>query len=126
MKFNQGTNNRPLHKDHSDRRSMRLKGYDYTKEGAYFITICTNDRQCNFGIMKNGNMELSPIGKMVEKHLKDIPLHFENVKLDEFIIMPNHIHGIIVIDKKIKSDDIHNVKCRGVKFNAPTFSTFLG
>ena len=97
-----------------------MKGYDYRKEGLYFITICTYDRQCNFGIMDNGIIKLSPIGETVKKYWIEIPNHFDCVVLDEFVIMPNHIHGIIVIDKKIKSDNIKNAKYRGVTCNAPT------
>ena len=81
------------------RRSIRLKGYDYTQPGAYFVMICTYQRQEIFGEVVAGNMQLSPSGKIVrEEWLKTTQIRQE-VKLheDEFVIMPNHIHGIIWI-----------------------------
>jgi len=82
-----------------NRRSIRLKNYDYSKSGAYFITICTKNRQCLFGEIVNGEMILNDGGKIVEKCWIDIPEHFPNAILDEFIIMPNHIHGIIILNE---------------------------
>ena len=70
--------------------------------------------------MNEGTIKLSPIGNIVEKSWKEIPEHFRNVTLDRYIIMPNHIHGIIVITNKTVSNIIRENKCRGVKFNAPT------
>ncbi len=83
------------------RHSIRLPGCDYSLPGLYFITICTYQRECLFGEIKNdGDLrycELSEIGKTVNNCWFEIPQHFPNVILDEFIIMPNHIHGIIQI-----------------------------
>lgn len=79
------------------RRSIRLPSYDYTESGAYFITICTQKREHSLGEIMNGKMKLSIIGKIVSKKWFDIPNHHDHVKLGEFIIMPNHIHGIIWI-----------------------------
>jgi REP element-mobilizing transposase RayT len=120
MKHRPDVNHGNLNKDRSDRQLIRLKGYDYKKEGAYLVTICTFDRQCNLGIIDNGIIKLSPIGETVKKYWNEIPDHFDNVVLDKFVIIPKHIHGILVIDKKIKSDNVKDAKCRGVKFNAPT------
>jgi REP element-mobilizing transposase RayT len=75
-----------------------LKGYDYSQEGAYFITICTQDRVCLFGDIVDGKMRLNDKGQHVEKCWHEILVHFPNVELDEFVIMPNHVHGILVID----------------------------
>ena len=80
------------------RKPNRLKDYDYSKTGLYFITICTKGRQEYFGNISNGIMQLSEIGTVVEEDWRDIPLHFDNVEIDEFVIMPNHIHGIIAIN----------------------------
>jgi len=85
-----------------NRRSIRLHGYDYALPNLYFITICTKNRKKLFGeIVEMGHhhqaMQLSDIGQVVEWHWQKIPNHFKNVKLHEFIIMPNHIHGIIEI-----------------------------
>jgi len=83
--------------DRHHRRSIRLKGYDYTQPGAYFITICTRDRVCLFGEVIDGEMRLNPLGEIVRQCWWAIPEHFSHVVLDEFVVMPNHVHGIIVI-----------------------------
>jgi putative transposase len=79
--------------------SARLQNWDYGSNAAYFITICTQHRQCWFGHIQNGNRILSEIGNIANRYWQDISIHFPFVKLDEFIVMPNHIHGIIIIDK---------------------------
>lgn len=73
------------------RRSIRLKGYDYTRAGAYFITIVTQDRECFFGIVVEGVMQLSEAGHMVERCWHDIPTYFPSFELDAFVTMPNRI-----------------------------------
>ncbi len=80
--------------------SARLKNWDYSNIGYYFVTICTKDRKYFFGDVKNSEMQLFVIGEMAEKFWMEIPKHFKNVKLDRHIVMPNHIHGIINIFKK--------------------------
>lgn len=84
--------------DKHHRRSLRLQGYDYTREGAYFVTVCIHDRAFLFGDISDGKMILNDAGLMAEKCWRDIPTHFPHVALDEFVIMPNHIHGIIAFD----------------------------
>ncbi len=79
------------------RRSLRLPHYDYAQPGGYFITICTHDRVCLFGNNVNGAMVLNDAGIMVEKYWNEIPQHFTHVTLDEYVVMPNHFHGIIFI-----------------------------
>ena len=79
------------------RRSIRLKGYDYTRAGAYFVTICTKDRACLFGDVADGVMRLNQMGHIVRQCWLAIPDHFPHVLLDEFVVMPNHVHGILVI-----------------------------
>jgi len=79
------------------RRSIRLKGYDYSKAGAYFVTICTQNKECLLGEIVDGKMILNDVGEFAKKCWNDIPLHFPHVKLDIYCIMPNHIHGIINI-----------------------------
>lgn len=83
--------------DRHHRRSIRLKGYDYAQSGAYFVTIVTQGRACLFGRVVNGQMQLNDAGSMAEACWLAIPEHFPFVELDAFAIMPNHIHGIIVI-----------------------------
>ncbi len=79
------------------RRSIRLKGYDYSQPGAYFVTICTHQRDCLFGSVINGQMILNEYGKIVEQTWFDLVNHVGNVELDAFVVMPNHVHGIIII-----------------------------
>ena len=79
------------------RRSIRLKEYDYSRFGAYFVTICTQDRKCFLGTVGNETVELSPMGKIVHEFWFEIPKHFQHVRLDVFVVMPNHVHGILLI-----------------------------
>jgi REP element-mobilizing transposase RayT len=79
------------------RRSVRLKRYDYTQAGAYFITMVTYQRELLFGEIMDGEMRLSPMGQIAEEHWCAIPEHFPQVVLGTYVIMPNHVHGIIII-----------------------------
>ncbi len=79
------------------RRSLRLQGYDYSLPGAYFVTLCTADRQCLFGRVVGGEMHLNHFGRLVEFTWHDLPNHVPNIQLDAFVVMPNHVHGIIFI-----------------------------
>ena len=78
-------------------KSTRLKHWDYSSNGTYYVTICTKNREYYFGNIVNGKIVLSAIGRIVENYWLEIPQHYRIVDLDEFIIMPNHLHGIIVI-----------------------------
>jgi REP element-mobilizing transposase RayT len=75
-----------------------LDGYDYSQNGWYFITICVHQRKEVFGNIENEQMVLNNYGKIVEKCWLEIPLHFKNIAFDEFVVMPNHVHGIIIIE----------------------------
>ncbi|MDR3196736.1 MAG: hypothetical protein LBU34_02605 [Planctomycetaceae bacterium] len=77
------------------RRSIRLKGYNYSLRGLYFITICCQDNVCCFGKIENDKMILNNTGKITNQCWLEIPRHFLNVELHEYVVMPNHIHGII-------------------------------
>ena len=77
--------------------SARLKEYDYSQPGEYFVTICADKHTCLFGTVIEEKVILSPIGKIAKHCWEEIQYHFDNIELDEFVIMPNHIHGIIVI-----------------------------
>lgn len=85
------------HNRQYNRRSIRLKNYDYSKPGAYFNTICSHDRKCLFGKNIDGVMHLNKFGEITRQCWLDIPNHFHRPQLDEFVIMPIHIHGIIFI-----------------------------
>jgi len=78
--------------------SARLPGWDYTAAGVYFITICTRERIPYLGEIQNDEIHLSDLGGVARQFWVEIPNHFPNVILDEFVIMPNHVHGIIVIN----------------------------
>lgn len=86
-------NHSPLHR----RRTIRLQSYDYTREGAYFITICTQEKDLLFGNVPDRIMRLNNAGEMISTVWLDLPRRFSSIILDEYIIMPNHIHGIIIL-----------------------------
>ncbi len=120
-------------RDLHNRRSLRLKHYDYSKAGYYFITICTQDREHLFGEIVDGVMVLNVVGEMVNKLWNEIMVYFPNVTLHEFVIMPNHIHGIIEI---VGADSISaqicmrkNIDCtielRAEMDSAPTLSKIV-
>jgi putative transposase len=89
------------------RRSIRLKGYDYSQEGMYFVTICTQDRECLFGKIVGLKTILNNTGKIADECWLQIPEHFPNVILHEHIIMPNHVHGIIELaDKSVGVENV--------------------
>jgi len=81
--------------------TTRLPSWDYGANAPYFVTICTKNKRMFFGRIINNIIKLSPLGKIAQKYWLEIPKHFPFVELDEFIIMPNHIHGIIIINKSI-------------------------
>jgi REP element-mobilizing transposase RayT len=81
-----------------NRKQNRLKTFDYCLPGYYFVTICVQDRICNLGDVIDGEMVLSHNGKIVENCWLDLPNHYKNSKLDEHIVMPNHFHGILIIE----------------------------
>jgi putative transposase len=83
--------------DKHHRRTIRLADYDYSREGAYFVTICVHDRECLFGEIVGGEMRLNGLGKIALRTWEDLPNHYGQIELDEFVVMPNHVHGIIVI-----------------------------
>jgi REP element-mobilizing transposase RayT len=81
-----------------NRRSTRLKEYDYSQPGGYFITICTKDRHCLFGEIYDDRIVLNHFANIVSQSWAELPDHYANVELDVFVIMPNHIHGIIFLN----------------------------
>lgn len=82
---------------HYQRQSIRLKRYDYGQVGAYFVTIVTQNRACLFGELVSDAVRLNESGEIVRGCWNEIPPHFPNVHLDDFVVMPNHLHGIIII-----------------------------
>ncbi len=80
--------------------STRLPYWDYSNQGYYFITICVKNRICDLGQIVNGKMQLSPLGQIVKKCWRDLTKHYCDCRLDAFVIMPNHVHGIIRINAR--------------------------
>ena len=105
--------NAPTRPEHRNRRSIRLPTHDYASPGAYFVTICTARRECLFGEVVEGEVRLSAIGAIVNDCWTEIQSHVTNVETDAFVVMPNHVHGILVIHDG-RTDR------RGVQLNAPT------
>jgi putative transposase len=79
------------------RRSVRLKPYDYSQPGAYFLTMVAQGRECLFGAIVDGEMHLNAAGEMATRIWRDLPTRFPFVRLDAFVVMPNHVHGVIVL-----------------------------
>jgi putative transposase len=98
------------------RRSLRLSGYDYSQAGAYFVTICVNKRQGFLGTIVNNQLQLNHYGKIAESAWQWLSQAYPYVELDEWVIMPNHLHGIIFIS----SDNIISTDRGGGSRTAPT------
>ncbi|MDA3927058.1 MAG: hypothetical protein PF904_20475 [Kiritimatiellae bacterium] len=79
------------------RQSIRLQGHDYAQAGYYFVTICTQNRRPLFGTIANGRMGLNDVGRIAAECWRQIPAHFPNAVIDEWVIMPDHVHGVIQI-----------------------------
>ncbi|MGL4621895.1 transposase [Chroococcidiopsis sp.] len=80
-----------------NRHSIRLQNYDYSTAGAYFITICTHQRECIFGEISEGVMQLSQLGQVARSHWMNLPQYHSNLYLETFVFMPNHLHGILIL-----------------------------
>jgi REP element-mobilizing transposase RayT len=88
----------PYDPDHHHRRSIRLQGYDYSSAGAYFITLCTFQRQCLFGQIIDGAMQLNECGQIVAEEWLHSSTVRQEIDFDQWVIMPNHLHGIVLIN----------------------------
>ena len=97
------------------RRSIRLKGYDYSSPGAYFVTIVTRGHKCIFGKIIGSEMNLSQLGWVAHECWAGLPDHFPHVEVEPFVVMPNHIHAIVII---------YENSCRGTIYRAPTTEAF--
>ncbi len=103
------------------RRSIRLPGYDYSQAGAYYVTIVTYQRDCLFGEIENEIMILNDFGKIADECWRAIPEHFPTVELGAHVVMPNHVHGIIVIrDDKSAFDAVDAQHVGATQCVAPT------
>lgn len=84
-------------KSFRQRKSLRLQDYDYSSEGAYFVTICTQHRQCLFGEVRDDTMHLSAFGKIAHNELEKLPGYWNTLDVDFFVVMPNHVHLIVCL-----------------------------
>lgn len=102
-------------------KSARLQSWNYGANGAYFITICTKNREHFFGEILHNKMQLNELGQLTEKYWLEIPTHFPFIELGNFVVMPNHTHGILIIDKQdIRSFDVDTPNLGVSTTNAPT------
>jgi putative transposase len=101
------------------RKSIRLPGYDYSQAGAYYVTIVTHHRDCLFGEIVNKEMILNDLGKITDECWRAIPEHFPFVEFGMHVVMPNHMHGIIVINDDNRADTNTSAR-RGAIYRAPT------
>ncbi len=93
----------PFNPDVHHRRSIRLPNYDYSIEGAYFVTICSFQKGCIFGEIQNEEVLLNSFGKTLEEEWYRVPLIRPEITLDKFVVMPNHVHGIRWINEAATS-----------------------
>jgi REP element-mobilizing transposase RayT len=88
------------------RRSIRLRGFDYSRAGYYFVTICSRERECIFGEVGDSKVVLNEMGAFLEKMWRELPDRFPSILIDQFVIMPNHLHGIIGIKEQTQNEDV--------------------
>jgi len=102
------------------RRSIRLKGYDYSQAGAYFITVCTQNHEHLFGEISDAEMMINAWGNIVQECWYDLPNHYPGLELDIFVVMPNHMHGIIVLANARAGFNRSAAEIRAFRQPAPT------
>ncbi len=110
------------------RRSIRLNGYDYAGDGAYFVTICVQGRECLFGKVAEGDVRLNPAGEIVKDVWERLPERFPAIVLDQFVVMPNHFHGIIVMNDVgalLAAPRMSDVVTQGAASGAPTLGGIM-
>jgi putative transposase len=103
------------------RKRLRLAGFDYSELGAYFVTICTRNRQHLLGEIEDGQMKLNPRGEAVKGSWNDIPNYFTGIALDAFVILPNHVHGILLF-----TDDVGAAACPARPVRARSLPVVVG
>jgi len=106
--------------DRQHRRSIRYRKYDYSRAGFYFVTGCIEGRECLLGEVQDGTVHLSPDGRTVAYVWEDLPKHYPHVRLDAFVAMPNHIHGVIELQEL---DDIRRHPLSEILRAFKTFSS---
>lgn len=110
-----------------DRHSIRLRDYDYSQSGAYFVMICTYNKECLFGQVVDGKMVLNDARKMIFEEWQELAVRFPYIELDECMIMPNHFHGIVIVGATLVVAQINTVNTeRAGTRPAPTRKTTIG
>src|SRR5882672_12162942 len=94
-----------MYEDLRSRRSIRLKGRDYSWPGTYFVTICTEERKCILGRIEDGVMRENVLGRLARTLWMEIPRQFASVELDAFVVMPSHVHGLIHLHRRVATDE---------------------
>jgi putative transposase len=111
------------------RRSLRLKDYDYSDTGVYFVTICTQQRHCLLGAVVDGELQLNDTGRLIQQCWEELPTRFPDVNIDGFVVMPNHVHGILFVGAQfIAPDTPHTHRERnekGAMNRAPTLGEIV-
>lgn len=118
-----------MREPHRDRRSIRLPCHDYSAQGAYFLTLCLKERVSLFGEVDNGEMRLNEIGRFVEREWANVVRAYEGVTMDALVVMPDHVHGIVVIDNVVDRADvgaIHESPSRETGRRKMTISRLVG
>jgi len=115
----------PYDPDRHARRSIRLRDYDYAQLGAHFVTICTYQRECLLGDVVNGEIVLNGAGEIVRHTLEELPQRFPGIEVEMHVIMPNHLHGIILVGAQFiapipQTDTVGISGKSGVMNHAPT------
>jgi putative transposase len=111
----------PYDPDRYHRRSIRLRGYDYAQVGTYFVTVCVHGRECVLGAIDGDRVRLSEAGQVVLSTWQRLPLRFPRIACDAFVVMPNHIHGIIMIVNPGQT----GIRSVGAGLALPSSDTFL-
>ncbi|HUU27272.1 MAG TPA: transposase [archaeon] len=106
------------------RRSIRLKGYDYSQPGAYFITVCTQNHECLLGKIVKTEMLINAWGDVVQECWYDLPNHYAGLELDISVVMPNHVHGIIVLADSRRRAGLKPAPTPGLPEIVRAFKTF--
>ena len=108
------------------RRSIRLRDYDYASSGIYFVTVCTKNKECRFGDVADGEMGLNEAGKIIQTTWDALPRRYANIDLDVFVVMPTHVHGVIVLtDRPLVGAGLALPGSKGAASSAPTLGDVI-
>ena len=106
------------------RKLQRLAGYDYSQCGTYFITICTQNKRCLFGRYWNNEITLNDAGKMVSEKFAEVSEYYSDIKVEKYVVMPNHLHGLLSIQEDSKVQPL-SLPGGGTKLFPNILSTYV-